>query len=237
MKVSVVLPTYNERENIRIIIPEIEKVFKENKIKGEILVVDDSSPDKTAEEAKRLNKRYGNVRVVLRKKKEGIGAALRDGYDRCRGDIIISLDADLSVKTSVIEKLIEKINLGNDLVVGSRYFSFGKRKEKHLKKIFQGIVSRLGNLFIKFVTGVNIHDFTLNYRAIRRNVWKKIKTKEKSNSFLLEMIVKSKFAGYKVSEIPVSFTERKYGKSKIKLFDTMVRFVYKSIELGLEYIS
>ena len=87
-KVSIIIPTYKEVDNIKILIPKIESTFKD--IKHEIIVVDDSSPDGTIEAAKQLNKKYKNIRVIVRKKLEGIGAALRDGYDAAKYDLILS---------------------------------------------------------------------------------------------------------------------------------------------------
>src|SRR3989344_3391982 len=95
MRISIIIPTYNEAENIPIIIGDIEKtIFK--KYVGEIIIVDDSSPDGTGDIAKRLNKKYKNIIVINKEKREGIGAALRVGYNNANGDILISTDADLS---------------------------------------------------------------------------------------------------------------------------------------------
>ncbi|MGR3302420.1 MAG: glycosyltransferase [Candidatus Scalindua sp.] len=109
---SIIIPTYNERENIKILIPEIEKTF--GHVNHEIIVVDDNSPDGTAKASEELNKRYGNIRVIVRKKKEGIGAAIREGYNSARNSIILSSDSDLSFTLSDTYRLYEKIQEGYD---------------------------------------------------------------------------------------------------------------------------
>ena len=89
---SIVLPAYNEKKNISILIPQLENIMKKKGLKSEILVVDDTSPDGTALAAEELNKKYGNIKVIIRPKKEGIGAALREGYNTAKGKGIIDYD-------------------------------------------------------------------------------------------------------------------------------------------------
>ena len=143
--ISIVLPTYNENKNIEILIPEIENLLLKNKYGFEIIVVDDSSPDGTAAAAEEMNKRYRNVKVILRKKKEGIGAALREGYNRAKNDIIISMDSDLSFDTKDILRFIEKINEGYDLVIGGRHGTDKNYEKKKFRIYVKWFISRFGN--------------------------------------------------------------------------------------------
>jgi len=235
MKLSVILPTYNEKENIKILIPKLEQLLKNRKISAEVLVVDDSSPDGTAKVAAALNKKYKNIRVLLREKKEGIGAALRYAYDRSDGDIILSMDADLSLDVEGIPKLIRKIESGYDVVVGSRYIKSGFYEKKKIETRIKNLFSTVGNKLIIFLLNLGIHDFSLNFRAIKKPVWKAIKTKEKVNVFLLEMIVKAKYSGYKIGEIPVVFKDRRYGKSKMNLHSEAPYFLKKLLEYFISY--
>jgi len=229
-ELSIVLPTYNEKENIAILIPILERILKENRLKGEILVIDDSSPDGTAKEAKNLNKKYKNVKVISRAKKEGIGVALKEGYNKSKGNIIISMDSDMSFDTLVMPDLIKKIREGYDLVVG---YKVGY-KAQTTKKSLQGIVSRLGNKFMSVISGVKVHDFTPNFRAIRREAWKAINPREKTNVFLFEMILLAKHKGFKIGEVPVTFKDRVYGESKIRISKEIPKFLSKSIILSLK---
>jgi len=224
---SIVLPTYNELKNIKILIEQIEKEFKK-KIKLEI-IVDDSSPDGTANAARALNKKYKNIRVIVRKNKEGIGAALRDGYNAARNDLILSSDSDLSFSVKDMLKLIDKIKQGYDLVIGSRHMEQGYYEKKVLKTRIKGFVSNTGNKVVRILTGVPIHDFSANFRVIRRDVWRSIKTKEKTNIILLEMILKTYYKKYKVAEVPVAFKDRIYGESKLNLAKEAPKFFMKML--------
>ena len=150
MDLSIILPTYNEKKNISIIVPQLEAMCKKHKISCEILVVDDSSPDGTAEEAKRQNKKYKNVRAIVRPEKQGIGAALHRGYDFAKGDLILSMDSDLSLDNEDIQKLINLMEeKGYDLVVGSRHLQGGGYEKRYLKTIVKSVMSTGGNLFIR----------------------------------------------------------------------------------------
>lgn len=215
--ISVVLPTYNERENILKLIEKIEDVVKRHKLKAELLVVDDSSPDGTADAVRIVNKKYGNIRVLVRKEKLGIGSAHMFGYKHSKGDIVIPMDTDLSHKPESIPDMLRKLDEGYDIVVGSRHIkgSYYERKKFDTKK--KHFVSKYGNKLITFISGVPIHDFTNGYRAIRRNVIDSIETESNSNSFLAEFLIKAHKKGFRITEIPVSFIDRKAGKSKTRV--------------------
>ena len=236
MELTIVIPTYNEKENIEIFIPKIEKeVLKKRKIKGEIIVVDDNSPDGTARAALKLNKKYKNIRVIIRNKKEGIGAALICGYNAASGRFILSSDSDLSFSTNDMLRLIDKIHSGYDLVVGSRHLTNKDYQKIKLKTFIKGFISKYGNILVRVLSGVNIHDYSANLRIISNDVWRDIKTKEKTNSILLEMILKTAYKGYKVTEIPVKFLDRIYGKSKINLFKEAPKFLIRLIYYVFKY--
>jgi len=233
--ISIILPTYNEKKNIEILIPQIENILLKKRYDFEIIVVDDSSPDGTAQTAEEMNKRYRNVRVIVKKKKEGIGAALREGYNAAKNDLIISMDSDLSFDYNDILRLIEKINEGNDLVVGSRHGANENYERTKFNIYVKWFISKFGNKMNKILSGVNIKDFTANFRAIRKDVWKHIKTKENTNSILLEMIILTKVKGYKITEIPVKFKDRIHGESKISLAREAPKFVLKLIKFSTKY--
>jgi len=234
MDISIILPTYNEKENIIDLIPKLDHLIKKLNKKAEIIVVDDSSPDGTGDATLKLNQLYGNIRLITRPKKEGMGAAIKEGFDNARGHILLSLDVD-SLDTLEIEKMLIKIEEGFDLVVGSRYLQKGSYKKGLVKTFIKNRVSSLGNKFAKIMLGINLTDFSLNCRAIKKNVWENINVTEKSNSFMLETIVKSHFKGYKIAEVPVTFNERKYGKSKLKLTLQSYLFLRKVFHYTFNY--
>ena len=116
--VSVVLSTYNEKENLANMVPLIEKIFTKSGIRGEIVVVDDNSPDGTSDVARKFGQEYGNVRLLWRPAKLGPGSAHADGYKFARGDIVVGMDTDFSHDPHDIPRFVAKIKEGYDLVVG-----------------------------------------------------------------------------------------------------------------------
>jgi len=230
---SIILPTYNERENIKILIPEIEKTF--GHIDHEIIVVDDNSPDETAKVSEELNKKFGNVRVIVRKKKEGIGAAIREGYNSAKNSIILSSDADLSFTLSDTYRLYKKIQEGYDLVWGSKYSKGSFYEPATWQGRVKKWVSKNGNKLIRITTGIKANDFTANLRVIKKDVWEQIDTQEKTNTFLMEMILKCKYGGLRVVEMPVTFNARIYGESKMNLAVEAPKFIIKMIKYVLMY--
>ena len=225
MSLSIVLPTYNESENLKKLIPLLKKRFSE----AEILVVDDKSPDKTAETARTLG-----ARVIVREKKEGIGAALREGYNHAKGNIIVSMDADCSISVEDVPRLLEKLK-SCDIAVGSKY-SKGSTAEGFNSKA-QKFFSIAGNkLFIWFFK-LPVDDVTLNFRAFSKGTWKRLDLSEKTNVFFLEMLVKSKLKGLRIGQIPINFSKRYYGLSKtsiLKLVPLYLKFLFKNFFKGLK---
>jgi len=217
MLVSIVLATYNERENLSKLVPIIEKIFKQNKMNGEIIVVDDNSPDGTSNLTRKLGKKYHNVRLLWRPKKMGPGSAHADGYRFARGDIIIGMDVDFSHNPYDIPRFVKKINEGYDLVISSRYIKGGRYDVKSFETLKKHMASKFGNILISLLSGVSIHDFTSSMRAIRKEVVKNVKTESKGNSFFMEFIVKAHRKGYRITEIPIVFKDRVVGKSKLKV--------------------
>lgn len=234
LELSIILPTYNEQENIGILIPEIEKTFIN--INFEIIVVDDSSPDGTADRVIELNKLYGNIRLVSRIKKEGIGAALVEGYDNAKGKIILSSDSDLSFSVKDMVKLFNCFKEGYDLVIGCRHSIRGSFYEmKGWLVVIKGLLSKTGNYVLSYLSGMKIHDFSANFRAIRKDCWKKLNIEEKTNVMLFEMIVKAGHMGMKIIEVPVSFKDRIYGKSKLNMIVEIPKAMIKALRYLIAY--
>ena len=232
--ISVVLPTYNEKENIVTLIQDVESLLNKYKLGFEIVLVDDNSPDGTADVVRKLNQKYRNIRVFVREKKLGIGSAHMFGYKKVKGDIVIAMDTDLSHNPKQMLAMIDKINEGYDMVIGSRHMkgAYYEKNTPETRKKF--IASRLGNMITTFISDVPIHDFTNGYRAIRKEVIDDVKTKSTGNSFLMEFIVKAHRKGYRVTEVPVTFRDRKFGKSKLKLGEESVKYFMDLFKYSLE---
>lgn len=210
---SIVLPTYNERENIRLFVPELARMFGD--IPREVLVVDDSSPDGTGAEVEELRNTFPELRLITRHEKTGIGSALRAGYQAARNDIILSSDTDLSFSAMDLRKLYDAVVLGADLAVGSRHTARETYKTPSFAIWLKFAVSRIGNALLKTIFRIPVHDFSANCRAIRRTLWERLDTQENTNFFLFEMILLAKRRGGRIVEIPVTFLDRRYGESKI----------------------
>lgn len=231
-KASIIIATYNERKNITRLVPEIERVFSASGINGEIVIVDDNSPDGTGDAADRLAKKYGNVRVVHRKGKLGLGTAYIAGEKAARGNVIITMDADFSHSPSVIPVFLKAISEGADIALGSRYVDGGEIR----LSAYRRALSKGANTLAKLLLGVKANDLTTGYRAYRRPALKRIgfdRLKSTGYSFLMEAVCKAERKGLKVAEVPIVFTDRQHGQSKLGLME-QIGFARQVARLALE---
>ncbi len=195
----------------------------------EIVVVDDRSPDGTGDAVRRLAAHGYPARLVTKERKEGIGAALRVGYGESRGAVILSMDADLSFDPADLPRLYARIQDGAHLVVGTRH-GVGSGYEAPTRAIrLKRLVSAVGNRVLRIVTGIPLTDFSGNFRAMRRDAWHAIETTENTNSLLFEMILKAYVKGFEVAEVPVTFRDRRYGVSKLRLWRETPRFLRRFV--------
>jgi dolichol-phosphate mannosyltransferase len=215
--VSVVLGTYNERENLSKLVPEIETILAQNDMKSEIVVVDDNSPDGTSDLVRELGSKYGNVRLLWRPSKMGPGSAHAEGYKAAKGEIVVGMDTDFSHDPNEIPRFIRKIREGYDIVLASRYIEGGKYEVNSFQTWRKMMASRVGNVLISFLSRIPAHDFTTSLRAIRREVIQNVKTESPGNSFFMEFVIKAYRNGFTITELPIVFKDRVVGKSKLKL--------------------
>lgn len=234
LELSVVLPTYKERENLAVFVPQIEEGFMG--MSFEIIIVDDNSGDGTKELVADLNRQYGNIHMIERVGLLGIGSALRDGYNAARGKYILSSDADLSFSVFDMQALHQKINEGNDMVLGYKVES-GEAIEKKRESMplrIKNVLSELGNWLIRIISGMGrLKNFNTNFRIIRRSLWEALDTREDRNFFLFETIFKAKKRGAKITEIPVLFYNRKFGESKLNFFKEAPKYFSKLLRYTL----
>lgn len=241
VKAIVIIPTYNERENIGRLITQLLGVFKKiKKWKLEILVVDDNSPDKTAEIVEKEGKKRKNVGLLLRRKKVGLGAAYLAGMKKAFGemgaDVVLTMDADLSHNPACVPKFLKFIEEGAQFVVGSRYISGGSIAEDwspHRK-----FLSIFGNKIVPLVLGRDsFTDWTSGYRAITKEVYKKIlpklsedKAEFKGYTFNISFAYNAVVSGFRTAEVAIKFVDRRSGRSKLGLeylFHTPI-FIFKT---------
>ncbi len=226
-ELSIVIPTYNEKDNIRILVDAIAEAFRG--VSYEVVVVDDMSPDGTGDVVRQMETEGKPVRLLAKQKKEGMGAALRAGYQSCNTPLLASSDADLSFDPKDLRKLYEAVKGGNDLVVGSRH-SRGSFYETPNRTIWtKHLVSLLGNITLRTLTGIPLQDFSGNFRVFTKRMWDAIETKENTNTLLFEMILKAYVQGFTVAQIPVAFHDRRYGASKLKLSWEAPKFLIKLV--------
>ncbi len=226
MMITIVLPTYNERENIKELIPKIFEIFKERNIDGNLIVVDDNSSDNTAEEVRNLSDKYP-ITLIERKEKLGIGSAYILGFKRAlneKADVIFEMDADLSHDPEYIPEFLNELK-GNDLVIGSRYIPGGNIENWNLSR---KVLSKGANTLARLLTGLNLRDITTGYRAYKSHVLRKIdldSIKSDGYAFQLEMLFNVQKEGSKIKEIPIIFKERTKGRSKLSKMEILKFFV------------
>ena len=205
---SIVIPTYNERDNISILLEKVFEEFKKNSIKGEVVVVDDNSPDKTGELVEVLIKKYKNLRIIHRKCKLGLSSAVLDGWKISSGEVFGVMDADLSHPARKISELFFPIKKhGIDFTIGSRYVKEGKIRGWNLRR---KALSYFATLLARPLTSVR--DPMTGFFMIKRKCLDLDKLNSKGFKILLDVILKAKYN--KIKEIPIIFTNRTKGKSK-----------------------
>lgn len=222
MNVIVILPTYNEKENIAKLIPLLqEEIFpKITSHTMSILVADDTSPDGTADEVGKLMKKWKNIDIVSGSK-HGLGAAYIRGMtyaiEKMHADVVFEMDADGQHDPTKIPKFLSKIDDGYDMVIGTRYSDGGSIPPNW--PIQRKLFSIFGNLIVRTILmRFSIHDWTGGYRALKKEVFLKEKeelTNFKGYTFQVSFLHKAARDGFKIAEIPFHFTDRKLGKSKI----------------------
>jgi dolichol-phosphate mannosyltransferase len=214
VRTVVVLPTYNEAENI---VPFLHAV-RAAAPRADILVVDDNSPDGTGTLAEEVASELGSVKVLHRPGKQGLGAAYRHGFTTAFDEgyeAIVSMDADFSHDPAVIPTMLQLITDGADAVVGSRYVPGGSTENWPLRR---RLLSKWGNRYTAGVLGLSVRDCTSGFRAYRAAALRAIdpaSTTADGYAFLTELVRKLTANGSKVVETPITFRDRQFGTSKM----------------------
>jgi dolichol-phosphate mannosyltransferase len=235
----VVVPTYNEWENIKRLIPELMKVSQ--KVAKEwdviVLVVDDGSPDGTAPEVERLAKENpGKIFLLERSEKKGLGEAYKAGFrhaiEELKADTLVEMDADLSHDPGDLPRLLDKIEEGYDFVIGSRYVKGGKIEGWPWRR---RSVSWAGNFLGRFTLDFKVRDCTSGFRAIRASVLDGLLERLETDgyAFLLSLLHFALQNGSKVVEVPTTFKERQIGESKLGNKD-LIEFIKAGFKFRLE---
>ncbi len=207
MLLSIIIPVYNEELTVGNIIDRVKAALQQIGLKYEIIVVDDHSYDKSLDTA-----RAHNGRIFMLTQHLGKGYALRAGFSKAKGDIIITIDSDGSHRPEELPEVLAPVLQDKaDLVIGSRYLNHKRVAARKLNAF--GV--RIFNLVIELLTGTAITDSQSGYRAMKREVLKKQKLKSGTYEIESEMLVKTAKAGFRVAEVPISFEQRTYGRSGV----------------------
>ncbi|MFZ4811107.1 MAG: polyprenol monophosphomannose synthase [Ilumatobacteraceae bacterium] len=214
MRVAVVVPTYNEADNIETLLRAVRKELPF----AEVLVIDDGSPDGTAELAAALADELGSIEVVRRATKDGLGAAYRAGLRVAIGrgaEICVQMDADLSHDPTMLPALVSVVEHGADLAIGSRYVPGGITLNWPRRRRW---LSRWGNRYAAGVLGLAVNDVTAGYRAYRSTALERMEFDSvvaDGYGFQIEMTYRLVRLGGKVVEFPITFPDRTEGESKM----------------------
>ena len=230
-QIGVILPTYCEAPNIEKLIAEIEDL----PLNASILVIDDSSPDGTADTVRKLQAKYPNLLLLVRPKKSGLGSAITDGFrvflsSKNVPKFIVTMDADYSHNPADLPRLVSTMSSGCDLVIGSRYVIGGKTEGwPYTRKI----ISRGANTIARGVLGLKLHDCTSGFRCYSTSFLKQTIKYLHSQTYdiQIETVKQAHVQNFKVKEIPILFVNRKQGKSKLSLLEieNYVSYIFKTV--------
>ena len=223
MKTLVLIPTYNERDNLPVLVADVMKIPG-----TEVLVIDDQSPDGTGQIADALGLEYpGRVSVMHRTGRRGLGVSYLDGFRHAVGtnaDLVVQMDADRSHDPQYLPAMIEAA-AGADLVVGSRYLHGISVVNWPLRRI---ILSTFANTYIRTVTGLGVRDCTTGYRCWRRDALARLpldRIVSEGYAFVVEVTFLAASVGLRITESPIIFIERREGASKLSsgiLFESLL---------------
>jgi dolichol-phosphate mannosyltransferase len=214
-----ILPTFNEAENIEAILRAADAVLADSAPEGHrILVVDDGSPDGTGQIADRLAAELGNVEVLHRTQRQGLGPAYLAGFAYALGrdaSHVMEMDSDFSHDPGDLARLLGAVRDGADLALGSRYVAGGGVTDWGLLRQF---VSRGGSWYARVVLGLKVRDLTGGFKCFRREVLETIDlptVRSQGYAFQVELTYRAVNAGFKVVEVPITFRDRQLGHSKM----------------------
>lgn len=218
----VVLPTYNEKQNIKRMLKAI--LSQQPKIKNyqlEVLVVDDSSPDGTAKIVRQFMKENAQVHLLGEGKKEGLGVAYIRGfqyaYNQLKAEVVFEMDADFSHDPNDIPRLLAALTNKYDFIIGSRYVPGGSIPADW--GLLRKAISKFGNIFARYIAGLGgVKDCTGGFRAIRTSAIRRVNVETlevKGYAFQVSFLHRIIRSGARVGEVPIQFTDRVFGQSKL----------------------
>jgi len=229
-KLTIIVPTYNEADNV---IPLIELIEKEvNETDREIIVVDDDSPDGTAQTVERIIPDHPGLRLIVRRKNKGLVESIVEGIGAAKGDVIVWLDADLTMRPHYLNTFLEHIDQGADVVVGSRYAAGGGIKGSNelgekttLVDLWKNIqnsedsilgitISKVGNYTVRHLLDPRFYDYTSGFYAVRKSVFDVVQIKGRYLDYCIRFLAQLSRNNFAIVEVPVIMMPRERGESK-----------------------
>lgn len=230
MKVSVVIPAHNEKENIRLCVQRLVQLRHTTCWDCQIIIVDDHSEDGTRQIADRLSNEYENIIVLHRKTgKRGMGLALIQGTRIAKGEIIIWVMADCADDISIIPTIVDKIHAGDDMVFASRYMIGGSIGNMGWVKAF---LSRWFTIIARYVLGFNVHDITNAFRGFRKSMFESMHLESGDFTISPEFAIKAKLLNFRLGEIPTTYSQRVAGKTKFGIIRMCLKYTKLMILLA-----
>lgn len=233
-RVVVMIPTYNEKDNIREVVEQILALRLHYEL--QVLVVDDNSPDNTGAVVQRLAKKDERVRLLLRKKRRGRGAAGIDGFREALNlgaDCVVEMDGDLSHQPCFIPQLLDACRI-YDLVLGSRFVHGGKDANRSL---LRRVITLVVRNYLRSTLHLSVHDPSSGYRCFRREVLEALDLDDLISvgpSVVLEVLYRTHLLGFSIGEIPITFIDREKGKTKLS-FLTLMETLIMVIKFKRQY--
>jgi len=200
--ISLMFPLYKDRSTVELMITKSINVLKKLKRKYEIVIVDDGCPQKSGKLAKKISRKFSNIKVLFHKKNFGYGAALKTGLKKCKNDWIFMIDGDAEYDVDDLFKLL-RASKNHDLVITYRY------KKKYTT--YRIIISWIYNSILRLLFKIKFKDISTGSRLVSKKLIKKVELKSNSPFVGAELAIKSKFLGYKVSEIGIHTFPRTFG--------------------------
>jgi len=233
MKISVIMPTYNEKGNIVRLIKAIQKELnaKRKDIEQEYIVIDDNSPDKTADFVKKTFRKDRRVRLSVRKNERGLATAIKTGIRKSTGDVILIMDTDFNHDPKDIPLLLDYAD-DYDIVLGSRFVRGGGMEGAKLR----WLGSYIFNLYVRIMTGLKTKDSQSGFIAVRKEVLGRFDLDSIFHGygdFSLRMLYKAKKLSMTMKEVPVIYKKRTYGESKTRFVKHLFQYTMTVIRLRL----
>ncbi len=230
--ITIIVPTYNEKDNIPELLSRIDSSLRSRGINYEVVIVDDNSPDGTAEVALKLSSKYP-VKVLKRPGKLGLASAVIDGLKLASSNLVVVMDADLQHPPEVIPKLYEEALKGYDIVIASRYVKGGSVGNwSFTRKLISKAAIVLAHILVPRTRGIK--DVTSGFFLFRKEIINNANLSPRGFKILMEILAKGRYS--KVTEVPYKFSTRKYGRSKLSRSE-IINYMIHLINLSPTYLK